>query len=320
MKKNITQTILGVLIGGLFLFLTLKNKPLDEIIESISSANLFWVMMSGVSLVAVFLLRAMRWRVLTQNIGYNPKKRHIIYSLIMGYFVNSFTPKLGEIMRCTTLKNKSDVPVANSLGTVVSERVYDILIMFAGLIIIFFLEVKRLGHIFSGMAESISGMFTTNLFLSLGIIVVLAVGGYLFFRYLLKKGMFNRITGFVNDMLKTIRATFRIKQYNLFILFTVLIWVALVLMNYCFLKSLPETESHGLYFATVVLFVGSIGWALPSPGGIGTTHFFILQLFLAFSLTESAGIAFGVISNGLTFVYTLIFGILAVTINSIKKI
>ncbi len=320
MKKNIAQTLIGIVLGGVFLFLTLKNKPMDEIITSIRSANLFWVLMSGLSLIAVFFLRAMRWRVLVENIGYQPKKRHIIYALVMGYFVNSFTPKVGEIMRCTSLKNKSDVPVANSLGTVVSERVYDIIILGVGLVIIFFLEINRLGHILSGMTESVKGLFTANAALSAGIAIVVALGAYMVFRFMQKKGMFNRITGFVSDLFKTVRATFRIKKYNSFILYTLLIWVALIVMNYCFLKSLPETESHGLYFATVVLFVGSIGWAMPSPGGIGTTHFFILQLFLAFSLSESAGIAFGVLSNGLTFVFTIVFGLIAVIYNSISKI
>lgn len=320
MNKNILQTLLGVTIGGVFLFLTLKNKPLDEIWQSISAANWWWVSLSGFALIMVFLLRALRWRLLIQNVGYDPKKRHVVYALIMGYFVNSFTPKLGEIVRCTSLKTKSDVPVAHSLGTVVSERVYDIMIMFAGLFVIFALEVDRLGHIMSGMFEVVASKFSDNLIVSISVLVLLAAMGYALLHFLTKKGLFVRITGFVNDMLKTVRSTFRIKRYRGFLLYTLLIWIALVLMNYCFLKALPETHNHNFYFAVVVLFVGSIGWAMPTPGGIGTTHFVILQLFLAFSLTESAGISFGVLSNGLTFVYTLVFGFIALFLNSLKSV
>lgn len=318
MNKNIAQTIIGVAIGGFFLFLTLKNKPLNEIGESLKAADMMWVALSGVALVAVFLLRAMRWRLLIDNVGYETKKRHVAYALTMGYFVNSFTPKLGEIMRCTTLHKKDGVPIANSLGTVVSERVYDLIILFLGLIIVFFFELNRLGHILDGLLQTISNLFSTNSLLTLLIAAGLTALGYALFRYLLKKGLFNRITLFISDMMKTVRATFRIKNYRGFLLLTVLIWIALIAMNYCFLMSLPETNQHSLYFAIVVLFVGSIGWALPSPGGIGTTHFFILQLFLAFNLTESAGIAFGVISNGLTFLYTIVFGVLALILNTFK--
>ncbi len=318
MNKNIAQTLIGVALGGIFLFLTLKNKPLGEIAESIKHANLLWVALSGVALVAVFLFRAMRWRLLVSNVGYPTKKRHVAYALTMGYFINSFTPKVGEIVRCTTLHKKDGVPVSHSLGTVVSERVYDLIILGLGLVVIFALEISRLGHILDGLMESISSLFSTNtLWAGIGAFAV-AAAGYALFRYLIKKGLFNRITGFLADMMKTVRATFRIKNYKGFVALTILIWIALVLMNYCFLKSLPETSQHDLYFAAVVLFVGSIGWALPSPGGIGTTHFFILQLFLAFNLSESAGVAFGVLSNGLTFIYTIVFGVLALVLNTFK--
>lgn len=318
MNKNIAQTLIGVALGGFFLFLTLKNKPLTEIAESIKQANLWWIALSGVALIAVFLLRAMRWRLLISNVGYQPKKRHVAYALTMGYFINSFTPKVGEIVRCTTLHKKDDVPISHSLGTVVSERVYDLIILGLGLIVIFAIEINRLGHLLDSLMVSISNLFSTNTLLAVAGALVIAGVGYAIFRYLLKKGLFNRVTGFLSDMMKTVRATFRIKNYKGFVILTILIWIALVVMNYCFLMCLPETSQHNFYFAAVVLFVGSIGWALPSPGGIGTTHFFILQLFLAFNLTESAGIAFGVLSNGLTFIYTIIFGVLALILNTFK--
>ncbi len=82
--------------------------------------------------------------------------------------------------------------------------------------------------------------------------------------------------------------------------------------------ALPETDDFSLYFAIVVLFVGGIGWAIPTPGGIGTTHFFILQLFIAFNLNETAGISFGILSNGLTFICTILFGITVLIYNEIR--
>lgn len=320
MNKNIIQTLLGVTIGGVLLFVTLKNKPLGEIANSIAAANWVWVSLSALALVLVFLLRAMRWRVLLQNVNYNPKKRHIVYSLIMGYFVNSFTPKLGEIVRCTNLNTKSKVPVATSLGSVVSERVWDILIMLAGLSVIFIFEVNRLGHLFEGIGENLQSLFSEKTLLAVGILIILAIGAYILLQVLIKKGIFDKVTSFITEIINAVKATFKIKNYKLFLALTALIWIALVLMNYCFLKALPETAQHGVYFAAVVLFVGSLGWAMPTPGGIGTTHFVILQLFIAFELSESAGVAFGVISNGLTFIYTIAFGLIALLFNSIRKV
>jgi len=97
------------------------------------------------------------------------------------------------------------------------------------------------------------------------------------------------------------------------------IWILLILMNYTCLLALPETDNYNFYFATVVLFIGGLGWAMPTPGGIGTTHFLILQLFLAYNLDPKTGLSFAVLSNGITFVYTIIFGLIALPIYEIRR-
>ena len=312
MNKNIKQTLIGIAIGGIFLFLTLRNKPIGEIAESIKHANIFWMLMNGVCLLGVFYLRAMRWKVLINNIGHQAKPKDVVHSLTMGYFVNSFTPKLGEIIRCTSLSKAANIPLSKNFGTVVSERIYDLLVLGIGLLILLAIEFNRLKHILSGMFSNLSDLIFSNILIS-----IIAVGAIIFsivvFWWFFKKSVFyKKIKGFLKDIYQTVRMTFRLKKYWLFILLTILIWGTLVLMNYSCMLALPETDNYNIYFAVVVLFVGGLGWALPSPGGIGTTHFFILQLFLAFELSENAGVAYGVLSNGLTFVYTIVFGLIAI--------
>jgi hypothetical protein len=302
------------LIGGLFLFLTLKNKPLEEIIISIQQADKVWIAVTGVFLVFTFIFRAWRWRVLIQNTGYNPRKRDVFYAVMMGYFVNSFTPKLGEIARCTVLSRDSDAPVSRSLGTVVSERVYDVLIMLFGLLVIAFIEMQRLGTIFSDAYYNTKSLIIKNSILSVVLFIVLILLFGISRGYLKRLQIFKKFQNFFKDFLQTVRLTFRIKKYRIFVLLTILIWISLIFMNYSALKALPDTSGFNLYFAVVVLFVGAMGWALPTPGGIGTTHFFILQLFIAFNLSENAGVAYGVLSNGLTFVFTIGFGLLALLV------
>ena len=112
-------------------------------------------------------------------------------------------------------------------------------------------------------------------------------------------------------MVEAIRKSFYLQKYTEFLILTFLIWIVLIAMNFAALKALPSTAGTGWYFATIVLFVGGIGWALPTPGGIGTTHYFIYQLFFIFNMDPNAGISFGVLSNGLTFIYTLGIGFIA---------
>lgn len=308
--KNTIQALVGLLIAGFFLFLTLRDKPLDTVWKQVQRADVYFILLNGVCLYITFLLRALRWKVLMQNMGYHPRRREVVHATIIGYFVNSFTPKLGEIARCTTLSQSSAVPVSRALGSVVSERVYDVLVLFLGLILIFILEFQRLWSFMHSLlpdADTVLAGFSWRWVVAF-IAIVAVVAVFIF----LSGKILRRVRQFVDEMIQGFRQSFRIRRYPQFLLLTAAIWAVLILMNWVSLKALPSTSSSDLYFAVVVLFVGGIGWALPAPGGIGTTHFFILQLFLVFGFSSEAGIGYGILSNGLTFLYTLLIGGVAV--------
>jgi glycosyltransferase 2 family protein len=303
-----------VSVGGFFMYLTLKDKSLNELFDSIIHANPFWVGMNCVTLIGVFFLRGYRWRLLLKNTGENPKLIYVLYSLVMGFFVNSFTPRLGEVARCTALKQADDVPVSKSLGTMVTERIWDLLILMIGIVVIFFLELGRLQPVWDELMTSIRQILEKNMFLFLGTIVVLVLAGLIVFRILKHRKVFEKGRRFIQEFWQTIRLSFKIKRYPRFLFVTLLIWITLIFMNYFSLLALRETSGYSFYFAFILLFVVGIGWAIPSPSGIGTTHFIVLQIFLAFNLPETGGVAFGVLSNGLTFIYTIILGGLSLLI------
>lgn len=285
--------------------------------ESISNANGFWVAMNAVAFLTVFFLRAYRWKILLQNTGLNPKYLYVVYSLCMGFFVNSFTPRFGEIARCTTLKKAVDVPISKSLGTMVTERIWDVLILGLGLIVIFFLEVSRLQPIWNELKEGIRKIFAENGLLFAGILVLFLVLLFVAYRILKSRKTFERGGQFLLEFWQTLKLSFKIKRYPRFLIVTALIWVVLTLMNYFCLLALEETSGSSFYFAFVIVFVAGIGWAIPSPSGIGTTHFIIFHLFVAFSLSENSGIAYGVLSNGLTFAFTILIGGMTLIIYSL---
>jgi hypothetical protein len=83
--------------------------------------------------------------------------------------------------------------------------------------------------------------------------------------------------------------------------------------------SLSATSEFGIYFAVIVLFVGSVGWVFPSPGGIGTSNFMILQLFIAFRLNQQAGVSFGLLASGITFGVTVGIGSIALFYHFMMK-
>ncbi|MDX2413667.1 MAG: lysylphosphatidylglycerol synthase transmembrane domain-containing protein [Bacteroidales bacterium] len=319
MKKHIINAVTGIVIASIFLFLTLRNKPLDEIFSLIKEARLNWILLSVGMLVIVFILRSLRWKLILNNTGTRPRFQDVAYSYLLGVFVNSFTPKLGEVIRCTSLEKSSGIETSKSLGTVISERIYDLLALIIGIIIILFIESDRLGSLVTGAFR--------GLFVSIGnnaaSIVLFSAGGVLLIALIWfgakKIGFAAKVKDFFKGVASTARMTFRIKNSRNFALQTILIWAVMVLMNFAVLKSLPSTDSLSLYFAMVSLFIGTIGWAIPTPGGIGTSHFFVLQLFILFNLNEETGIAYAVLVNGLQVVFTILAGFIAVAVVSIIR-
>jgi uncharacterized protein (TIRG00374 family) len=319
MKKNIIKSLIGVAIGAIFLYFTLNNKPLGQIFESLKQAKVVWMLLSVFGLILTFYLRAFRWKVLLESSDTNPIRYNVIHSLILGYFVNSFTPKFGEIIRCTSLKKSEKIPTSVSLGTVVSERIYDVLVLFLGLIIIFFLEIDRLGNIMNNLIENLILLFEKNALAGITVIALLILGLYLLYWLSKKNKLAAHISIFLKEMVVSLKMSLKMKKYKSFIFLTILIWLVLVFVNYSFLMSLPGTNSFGFYFAVIVLFVGSVGWVVPSPSGIGTSNFMILQLFVAFSLNEQAGVSLGLLASGITFGVTVILGSLALVYHVIRQ-
>lgn len=279
----------------------------------LSTTRTNWILLSLGFLIIMFFLRAYRWKLLIENTNDSPKIKDVSYSLLLGFFINSFTPKLGEIIRCTSLQKSSRIPASRSFGTVISERIYDLLFLVFGILIIFIIEFKRLRELFS---VAFSGIFSRagensgrSLLLILSFTFIFVFLYFLFRRF----GLSEKISSFFKEIWATTRKTFSIKNYKSFILQTLAIWLLMVLMTYCCLKALPSTEDLNFYFAFIALFIGTIGWAIPSPGGIGTSHFFVLQLFLLFNLNEGTGIAFGILVNGVTVLFTIAGGLIALT-------
>ena len=319
MRKHIINAVTGLLLASVFLYLTFRNKPLDEIFLLLKEANLYWILVSGILLAIVFILRSLRWKLLLNNTGARPRFADVSYSYLLGVFVNSFTPKLGEVVRCTSIERSSGIETSKSFGTVISERFYDLAALVTGILIILIFESDRLGSLVANVFRSFFSGIGSK---ALSIIIYIALGLLLVYvLWLLAKrfGLARRIKNFARGVASTAKMTFKIRKSRNVVLQTNLIWGVMILMNYAVLKSLPATEDLSLYFAMVALFIGTIGWAIPSPGGIGTSHFFVLQLFILFNLNEETGIAYGILINGLQVVFTLVAGFLAVSIVTIIR-
>ncbi len=227
MYKKILKSLTGILIGGVFLYLTLRNKPISEIIQSLGNSNLFWVIASTIGLLTIFYVRALRWKILLDNNGYETSKYNVVYSLILGYLVNSFTPKLGEIIRCTSLNKYEGVPVSKSFGTVLSERIYDVLVLLLGFAIIVIIEFKHLGNVLSDLNNSLLLLINSYYKISIAIAVLLVIIVIIAYRKAKSHKFAERISNFFKEFIISMKDSFTMKNYRGFIMYTSIIWILL---------------------------------------------------------------------------------------------
>lgn len=182
MKQKLLTVIRYVLlfgIGLLLLWLTFRHENIADIFSRLSKADPFWLILSLVLALMAFVSRAVRWVILMEPLGIKPKLAPTMYSLMIGYFANLAIPRIGEITRCGSLAKAEDLPFNKLIGTVIVERVIDLLMLMFTMMLVAFLEFDVLsGFLSEKVVEPIlgksNGMLGMLLFFGTGIAGIIA--------------------------------------------------------------------------------------------------------------------------------------------------
>ena len=128
-KKIVTivKYLVLLLVAGALLLLAFRGMDVRKIVQEILHANMFWVAVSGLISVIAFVVRAHRWKLLIEPMGYSPSLKNTTYSVMVGYLANFFVPRLGEVSRCGALSKAESIPFNKLFGTVIVERIIDVI-------------------------------------------------------------------------------------------------------------------------------------------------------------------------------------------------
>jgi uncharacterized protein (TIRG00374 family) len=303
--KKIIFTILPIALGVILIWFSLsKLEPNDiEAIKiSFKTANYWWVGFSLLLGVFSHLSRAYRWQFLLDPLGYKPKFANNVMAVLVAYLVNLIVPRAGEFARATAISKYEHVPFEKAFGTIVSERVADVIMLLSIIALAFFFQTELLSsYLFS--AESSSSNYIVYILVGLGI---LALGFFM----LLKKSenpLVKKIQNFLYGLLQGVVSIFKMKKKWAFIFHTFFIWLMYVLMFYVVTFALPET-THMPFGAIIVGFVvGGLSMALTN-GGLGTYPIFVASAFTLYGIDENAALAFGWIMWTAQTIMVLLFG------------
>lgn len=248
----------------------------EYILETWKLADKGWLMVMFIFAMLSHIIRAMRWKMLLQPTGHFIKLSHSFLSLMVGYIVNIVIPRGGEVSRCYNLYKLNKVPVDVSFGTVVVERIVDLICLLLLIILAFALESQKLFAFIETLPLQFSGssrMNTVTILLIVGIIVLVAL--FLFLRRNVK--IRTKLITIWQGIRSGLLSIFKLENKGLFVFYSVLIWFFYFFMSYSVIKAFPATADLG-FSAVISLFgIGSIAMAAPLPGGTGSYHVLVPQ-------------------------------------------
>ena len=312
MNKKASKTLWYVIflaIGVALLWFSFRNIDLSQLWTDIKSANYSWMLLSLACLAISLYFRALRWNIQIEALGYKTRASSTFGAVLIAYLANCIFPRLGEVVRCSVLKRKEKIPFDKSLGSVISERIIDLLVLFLLAFLVIVFQWKLLGSLVTSWMVPLLNKLKDNVLLGIIAIVV----GIVFIVFLIKIIKKNKkIASVWHGFVDGIKSVITMKKKWRFILYTLGVWGFYVIMTWLPFYMLSETSRLGVVEAVTLLGIATLGIVAPVPGGIGTYHFIAITLLHDFyHISRQAAGSFAAINHGSQMIFYLITGILA---------
>jgi uncharacterized protein (TIRG00374 family) len=287
--KSLLKLILPLTIGLFFVYLSYNTTSEEErklIYTYIQKADLRFVMLSVFFGVLSHLSRAYRWKFLLSPLGYQPRFINSVLAVLIAYIANLGIPRSGEILRATTLSSYENIPFEKAFGTIVAERLVDLLIL---LIFVLTALVLQFDIIWSVLAEK--KISPAQLLLVFTLFAV----GYLAVKKLFVRSQHPvvlRIKNFFLGLTEGILSLKTMPNKGVFIGHTLFIWIMYLAMFYVIKWTVPATASLGLSAILPAFVVGGLTISATN-GGVGIYPFSVALVLSTFGISNESGLAFG---------------------------
>ncbi len=301
------------LIGILLIWWSLHQIPpqeWDKFTIALKKSKFWFILPVGFILGLSHLIRALRWRLIMEPLGYQPSIINTFLAVLIGYLANLAIPRLGEVLKCTLLSKYEKVPAEKIVGTIVAERAFDVIslgIVFLLALGLQFNVVEAGWNQFKtyGKITEVSSNNHQNIYIITGIIIVLIITFLWFF----KSKMQNAILGLkkiIKGVWEGVISATKLKKHNLFFFYSFAIWFLYLFATYV---GLYATEGTGSSFQTAIscLAFASVGMIL-TPGGIGAYAYFMAKVLELNGIDYTLGLANGTLQWFSQFIIVLVLG------------
>lgn len=309
---TILKLILSIGLAGLLLYLVFKNIEWVDFLERARTVDYTWVIVSIVLSIVAYVARAYRWNILLQPLGYELKTSRTLLAVLVGYLANLAIPRLGEITRCGILNRNDQVSMPQALGSVVTERIVDLLSLIVLILISLIIEYQRLLDFLTTAYRDLQ-LPNYLIYIGIGLILVGGLVGFLIIKR--RKSLKGKFSDLLNSFLDGLLSLRKIRNISGFLISTVLLWVVYYLMSYIIVFSLPDTAHLGLGAGFMLLVTGGIAISIPVQSGFGTYHGMIAGMLLLYGIDQTTGVFLATLLHTSQIVAVALFGTIAVFIS-----
>ena len=313
-------------LGGLLFWYVLKDQDSNKIADDFRHANYFWISLSILISIVAYWSRAARWNLLLEPLGINPPLYKTFLALMSGYFANLLLPRAGEVARCLILNKMNKAPFNSTFGSVVAERVFDLI----GLVIVIGITFIFEFSLISGFLSEIFVTKFENLFSSLKdlyvflfifvlILILTFTAIWLLREKIMQNVFYQKVTAFLSGVWQGVIGIKYLEKKWYFLFHSILIWVCYYFMTYLVFFAFEPTTHLGMGAGLVLLVVGALGMSAPVQGGIGVFHLLVSSALIIYGVSDNDGVSYAfllhtsqaktvVIIGGISFIISLLIG------------
>lgn len=309
--NNTVKILLPLLFGGVILYWMYRDfdfRSVDDIL--LHGMDWTWMLLSFPFGILAQMFRGWRWRQTLEPIGECPRTATAVHAVFLSYAASLVVPRIGEFTRCGVLKRYDDVSFPKALGTVVTERAIDMLLMAAVCMLTLFMQMRVFSTFFNKTGtsmDSILGKFSTTGYI---VTAACAVAALLLLHILLKKlSIYNKVKATVGGIWQGVVSLKGVKNVPLFIIYTLAIWVCYFLHYYLTFFCFDFTAHLGLQCALVTFVVGSIAVIVPTPNGAGPWHFAVKTMLILYGVADNNALYFVLIVHSVQTLLVVALGI-----------
>jgi glycosyltransferase 2 family protein len=314
--KSLSSLLFNIfffLIGIFLLWLAFRNQDFGQLMREVGKLDYRW---GVIVLIISFLnswVRALRWRLLILPIQRDVRADNTFWAMMFGYLVNLAIPRLGEVSRCWALHRTDKVAFAPLLGTMVTERVVDVLSLLLVTLLVFVFQFDLIfgffqAYILPTLQTSFNGK-ESFLFFLLASGLIFGGLGWHFRQEILKINFLKPILNFLGRIWEGIISIRQMPHRAWFVAYTVFIWFTYHLMTYFWFFSIAETSHLGVGAGFLLLSVATFSRLVPiQAANMGAYHYLVIKGFILLGISELAGATLAFVIHFAQIIYTLVFG------------